>query len=211
MFYHIGHGFRPLGMFRGVVLIGLAVGLLSSSPAAATTLTFDDLPPTQSIAVIPDGYGGLTWTNMWYIKGPAWAPGTGYDKGRVSGDYTAFNGYGDAAAVSAVSFDFNSAWLTAALTDGLNVNVKGFLGATEKYDTTVVVNTSGPTKFTFNYLGIDSLVFASSPQGQGYQFAMDNFTFNETSAVPLPSAVWGGLALIGLMAGKKTIRRAIPS
>jgi hypothetical protein len=79
--------------------------------------------------------------------------------------------------------------------------VQGVLNGHLLYDTTVVVDSNAPTYFTFNYLGIDTVQFISSggadhgyTTGHDYgatNFAMDNFTFNEstTPAVPEPSTL----------------------
>jgi hypothetical protein len=48
----------------------LAVG----GKAEAEVLTFDDIDPTANEIPIPNGYGGLTWTNMdlsnWQTSAP---------------------------------------------------------------------------------------------------------------------------------------------
>lgn len=81
--------------------------------AQATVLTFDDLAPVPDLADIPDGYKDFNWSNFGYRNGSDFAiSGTGYDNGRVSGDYVSFNNNGGPAVVSDSVFDFNSAYLT---------------------------------------------------------------------------------------------------
>jgi hypothetical protein len=78
------------------------------------------------------------------------------------------------------------------------------------------VNTSGPTWFDFDFLGIDSLTFRSyggSPNpayvqtGSGNHFVMDNFTYNGT-VVPAPGAVilaGVGTMLVGWLRRRSTV------
>jgi hypothetical protein len=181
--------------------------------AYAAVLTFDDLNPTTGLASIPNGYGGFNWSQFGYANAASYAPGSGYDNGTVSGDYVAYNKFGELALIENGPFDFNSVYLTGAWNDGLNIRIRGFSEGALLYSDTVVVDTSGPTLFTFDWLGIDTLAFNSfggvnvNPGGlggSGYQFAMDNFTFN---VVPIPAAIWlfgsGLLGLIGI-ARRKT-------
>ena len=187
----------------------LTLGLWVTQSANATVLTFDDLTPLGAApGTIANGYGGLDWTDMGYLNSPIHNGGaSGYVGGTVSGDYVAFNEFAEVATVSDGLFDFNSAYLASAWNDNLSVTVKGFLGATELYSVTVnnlqYSQTQGATAtlFNFDFLGIDSLTFASFggtdsdpfDGGVGNHFVMDNFTFNETS-VPEPAV----LALLSL-------------
>lgn len=170
----------------------------ASHSANAAVLTFDDLTPVE-LGTIFDGYGGFNWDQFGYLNGAQHAPGSGYDNGTVSGDYVAFNEFANVATIDDGLFDFTSAYLTAAWNDGLNITVEGWNSGSLLYSTTVVVDTTGPTLFTFDYLGIDSLVFNSfggvnvGLGGSGAHFAMDDFTFNE-SQVPEP----GVLALLAM-------------
>ncbi|MEH2435359.1 MAG: PEP-CTERM sorting domain-containing protein, partial [Nostoc sp.] len=94
--------------------------------AQATVLTFDDIAPISYYEQIPNGYGGFNWDNFDYINGSSpKVTREGYDNGRFSGDYVAFNADGNPALVSNSVFDFNSAYLTAAWNNGLSVTVKG--------------------------------------------------------------------------------------
>jgi hypothetical protein len=70
----------------------------------------------------------------------------------------ALNAFGTPAEIdSATNFNFLSVYLTGAWNSNLNIQVKGFNGAEEIYDTIVVASATNPTLFTFNYLDIDRL------------------------------------------------------
>lgn len=184
-------------------LIVFAVVCGGVTTASATTLTFDDIAADE-IGVIPSGYGGLDWGNMAYVRATTYEGGdSGYNNGRASGEYVAFNSTGGPADVleisSAGTFDFNSTYLTAAWRDGMSIQVRGYNDGALLYDQTVVVDTYFPTLFTFNFLGVDRLNFTSfggvrKHPGKGFQFAMDDFTFNAPQ-VPVPEPA--SLILLG--------------
>lgn len=190
-------------LLLGVGLIVPTVITLSSLPANATVLTFDDL--TGFSGPIPNGYGGLDWSNFYYLDTTSFTP-SGYVNGTVSQPKVAFNAFGAPATVSSSNpFTFNGAYLTGSWNNGLNINVSGYLGGILQDSQTVTVNTTAPTWFNFNYVGIDSLTFTSSGGtsagygGLGTHFALDNFTYNAVpKTVPEPSAVLGLLAIGGL-------------
>lgn len=183
----------------------LSLGISSVANTQAAVITFDDLPSAE-IDAIPDGYHGLTWgqsflTNVSYIHADA-MPGTGYETGVVSGDYAAFNFLATTSIISGTQFDFNGTYLTAALIDGLNIEVTGFLNNIATFTKTVVVNTQEAQWFDFNFIGINSLSLrawggVNNSSGNDY-FVIDNFTINETAAVPESSSLT--LLLLGLAA-----------
>ncbi|MEH2067090.1 MAG: PEP-CTERM sorting domain-containing protein [Nostoc sp.] len=198
----------------GATVIVLGIGAV----AQATVLTFDDIAPTSSFADIPNGYGGFNWDNFYYRNGSTVIPRTGYDNGRVSGDYVSFNAGGDPALVSDSIFDFNSAYLTAAWNDGLSITVEGLNSGATLYSKTVVVDTTQPTLVNFDYFGVDELRFTSSggvepdylieTGGGGTQFALDNFSFNEkATSVPEPTFLPALLAVSTLSAGSVLRRK----
>ncbi len=153
-----------------------------ASQAAATTLTFDDLPGTESS--IPNGYGGFTWSNFYYLNASNYAPVSGYAHGTVSGPNVALNGFGMTASVSGATFNFIGAYLTGAWNDGLSVTVVAYDHSVLVDQQTVVVDSDAPTWFEFDFMGITDLVFSSSGgsnggyNGLGQHFALDNFTFS---------------------------------
>ncbi|QLE47163.1 PEP-CTERM sorting domain-containing protein [Nostoc sp. C057] len=200
-----------------VTVIVLGIGAV----AQATVLTFDDIAPIPVNDRISNGYGGLNWDNFDYINGSNTALSlTGYDNGRVSGDYVAFNGFGDTALVSDGIFNFNSAYLTAAWNNGLSVTVEGFKSGATLYSKTVVVDTTQPTLVNFDYLGIDELRFTSfggvepdyliETGGSGTQFVLDNFTFNEkVTSVPEPTLLPAILSIATVSAGSVLRRKQL--
>ncbi|MCC5625664.1 PEP-CTERM sorting domain-containing protein [Nostoc sp. CHAB 5715] len=189
--------------------------------AQATVLTFDDIAPISYLSPIPNGYGGFNWDNFYYRNGSDSAISlTGYDNGRVSGDYLSFNGFGEPAVVSDGIFDFNSAYLTAAWNDGLSITVEGLNRGATLYSKTVVVNTTQPTLVNFDYFGVDELKFTAfggvepdyliSKGGPGTQFTLDNFTFNEkVTSVPEPTLLPALLSIATLSAGSVLRRKQL--
>jgi len=196
--------------------------VLWCSPVLAEVLTFEDLylsDDNEYYAKIPNAYGGLNWSeNFYQLDGsdPVWT-NLGYDKGRVSDNHVAFNCWEKDVTVTAPNgrFDFNGAYLTAAWNDGLNIQATGYFNSVLLHDQTVVVDTTGPTWFSFNYLGIDELKFSSSggtpnPNntwlGDGTHFVMDNFTFTEPIPEPATMILLGS-GLIGVLGLKRKLRK----
>lgn len=187
---------RIKGAKRFAFLCGL---LIAANAANASVLTFDDIGPgtfdIYSSNDVPNGYGGLGWTNVGYVNVDT-LPTTnnGYRSGVVSGRDVAFNGFGHTAITSSASpFNFVGVYLAGVWNDGLNVRVQGFANGVVRYDRTVIASATSPTWFEFDFMNIDSVVFNSSGgtpywhDGMGTNFAMDNFTY---SPVPVPAAIW---------------------
>ena len=173
--------------------------LLSYAPAAsANVLYFDDIDSAGQwdSVPIPNGYGGFSWSNFYVENQNYYTQGSGYKVGCISPDYVAFNGYGSPSLLSDGVFEFTGAYLTAAWSSTLNIEVQGYLGASLLYDTTVTVSNSAPTWCSFNYSGIDTLRFVTS---DNTQFAMDNFTYT-----PEPATMsLLGLGALSLLRRKK--------
>jgi len=170
--------------------------VLSAEKAISQTeiLTFDDLPyPGTGYSYsgglpVPEGYGGLQWDDFWYLDGVN-TPSSGFQTGVVSPTNVGFNGYDGAPSVSGAVFNLNSAYLTGAWNDGLQVEVQGFVAGVLIYDNTYTVNATGPSFINFNYLGVDDVHFISSGGTQhvgfyggiGEHFAIDNMSITIVS------------------------------
>jgi len=178
-------------------LLLAASHLLSLTRIGAATLTFEGLPepPGGDSLPIPSNYGGLQWTNFSYLNAVTYTSvfGTsGYTFATVSSPHVAFNANGGPASfVSATSFNLDSAYLTGAWNDGLQVEVQGFAGSTLTYDRIYTVNSTAQSFIVFDYVGVNRVTFNSFggvahgyPRGRGTHFAIDNLTIN---AVPEPS------------------------
>lgn len=182
-------------------LFASALTLGAASAAQATVLTFDELG--GSTTPIPNGYGGLGWSNMNYLDAAGYqSTPNGYLYGMVSANNVAYNAYGNMAVTSGSLFDFNGAYFTGAWNNGLNINLLGYNNSVLLYNQTIVVSSNAPTWFQLDYMGINELRFISyggvwaGYSGSGYQFAMDNFTFNEPQQ-PVATPEPGTIALVG--------------
>ncbi len=177
-------------------------------------LTFDDITtePAGGV-VIPDGYSGFEWNSVgdhrFGVVNGSSQPGSGFENGVVSGSYVAFNSYGNSSLILRdTAFDFEGAYLTAAWNDGLEITVDGYFNNFLEYTTTVIVDTTEPTWFDFDYMGIDKLEFTAfggtdaGLGGSGTYFAMDNFSF-----VPEPGTIFL-FALGGLIVKRLTKKRS---
>ncbi|BAY29663.1 hypothetical protein NIES2107_15070 [Nostoc carneum NIES-2107] len=186
------------------VLTTAIAGILSISKAQAVVLDFDDLP--GDIDWIQNGYKGFKWNNFAYLNSVNYDNQSGYKNGTVSNPNVAFNSSGDPASISINSgqFDFNSAYLTGAWNNGLNIQVEGLFQGITKYSRTINVGSTSPTLFNFNFLGIDNLKFTSygginaGYNGGGTHFVLDNFTYNKSESVPEPLSILGTLTAAGL-------------
>lgn len=185
-----------------------------SLAASAEVITFDDITDDGSGAgtIISNGYAGLNWDNFRVMNAPAFTLNyglNGYQNGVVSGTNVAFNAFGyEAVTSSGGTFTFDSAYFTGAWNDGLTISVLGYNGASLIDSISFLVDSSGPVLQTFNWSGIDKLVFDSSggtpnPNfpgiGSGVHFAMDNMSINSVSPVPEPETYAMLLAGLGLM------------
>lgn len=196
-----------------LAFIGIAFLRITSAGNGQEVLTFDNLPTTPPApgeaadGDIPNGYGGLYWSNFGVINGLEAGPSYGYYTGVVSGSNVAFNEYGAPATISnPYAFILHSAYLTAALNlnTPLNIQVEGFQGTNLAYDNTYTVNNLGPTLIDFNYISVDRVEFISSP---AQQFAMDNL--NVTVPLPVPEPGNLALMLVAALGGALLKRRRL--
>ena len=190
-------------MFKKI-LGTITIGLSIASSAHAILINFDS--GLSDLSLIPNGYGGLTWSNFAASDTSTYTSPNGYINGVVSPQYVAFDAFGSPATFSsATPFTFNSAYLTAAWNNGLNVQVDGYLGTTLVHSLSLVLDTTGPALEQFNWANIDSVTFTPSGgtpagyNGAGTHFAMDNLTINDARTVPEPASIaLVGLGLFGL-------------
>ena len=139
-----------------------------------TVLSFDDLSVGFDHIPMPEGYGSLQWSNFRVVNGWNQPWNSGYRTGMVSVNNVAFNPFGNPAALSATNlFDLDSAYLTAGVLDGLQLEVQGYVGTTLAYDNTYTLNLTAPMLINFNYRGVDQVKFIPSPMSQ---FVMDHLT-----------------------------------
>ena len=207
-----------------VVASVAALGCSISHQANATLLTFDDM---AAYAAPVNGYGGLNWNNFYTIPGATY-PNSGYASGTVSPGNTLYNADAAPAAVSDGKFDLNSAYLTAAWNDGLQVRAVGKLSGSTVYDNIFTLSATAATLVNFGYLGIDEVIFnpfGGSPHaayanfGAGTYFAMDNITVNAPPTdrplpvVPEPSTYAAGAMLVLALGvhGLRSLRRRQPA
>jgi hypothetical protein len=187
--------------------------LLCEGPAHAAspvTITFDDLRPTWDgyalSSPVPSGYSGLQWNNF-RVLDPMDPPGNfagfGYQNGVVSMKNLVYNDRGAPAFLSSgAPFDLNSAYLTGAYVNGLQVEVKGYIGSALTYDNTYTVDETSPTLITLNCFGVDEAEFISSNFNN---FVMDNLTIT----VPEPTEM--GLLSMGWFFVWRMVRRKKPA
>jgi hypothetical protein len=199
-------------------LVFLSVATASLTTAASPVLiTFDDITASSGISPpfpnVPAGYNGLQWYNF-QVLDAVHSPRSGYHDGVVSPNNVAFNNGGEPANFSSsTAFDLDSAYLTAAFNEGLQVEVQGFVGSVLTYDNTYTLSPTAPSLISFDYLGVDEVNFISfggTPQvgygGYGTQFAMDNLLINTTPEPGTMGLLILGATLVGL--GGRGSRRA---
>lgn len=180
------------------VIVSNTYGSLTSSVAKVTIvgdlMTFDEWPDTTYGWMITNGYLGLSWSNFFVLDGLEYADGlSGYAAGVVSPDNIAFNGNGLPASISsAVPFDFNSAYVTAAFNDNLQLQAEGFTGGALTCSNVYTLSSTNPTLINFNYHNVDRIYFNPyggtpntnyGPYGNS-QFALDNVSFSTSTFPP---------------------------
>lgn len=179
-------------------VLGVAVYVSAAmTSASAATITFDDVNPAAQ-AAIPNGYSGLDWDNFSTID-PAAAgvtPSTsGYFKSITSGKYSAFNIDGDPAAISSVgTFNLISGNFTAAWSNGLQLTITGYNGASILHTLTVGLTTTSPLSEVLNWIGLTKVTFSTAGgtdiEGQNpirTQFAVDDLKV--VAATPIPGSL----------------------
>ena len=173
-----------------IALLALALGV--AMPAAAVTITFDDVPDAAGQeSQIDTVYDGFTFDSFYRLDVTSF-PMSGYQNAVVSGTNVGFNGDGRrAVAVSAATpFSLTSGYFTAAWNDGLTVDVTGKLGGATVFTQSFTVDTSHASFELLDPALIDTVQFTSSGgvhhdgwnYGLGTQFALDDLTINGGSS-----------------------------
>ena len=164
---------------RRIMFAVAAILSVSIVSHAATTVTFDDLSPGPdgSWVPVPHGYAGLQWNGFGALDASLRPADSGYRTGMVSPNNVAFNlGGGRAGITCATGFTLHSAYLTRSLDlrsghHQMHVRVQGLVGTNVTYDNTYTISNSAPTLLSFNYVGVERVIFVSSPDSN---FAMDD-------------------------------------
>lgn len=141
--------------------LGLAVGATTS--AAAQQVNFDDL--AGNLNMIESPYAGFNWGNA-FVMNPGAVYGVlsagGFGSALSSGDRVLGNANAQDLSISSASaFNLLSGTFAAGWTNGLQLNVKGFSGATELYNQTYVLDWSMASNLELNLFGVDRVVFSS--------------------------------------------------
>ena len=201
----------------GAALLAYGLSLLAAAPAQAQTRTenFDGFTCSSAVTgtAIPANTGGLTWTNFLCLNGSGY--GTATDNGYRPATRSAPNvilrypGYvNEVTRFGGGVFTLNSAYLTAAWNDGLQVRVEAFRSGASVQVLTFTPSASAATLVNFTgMVNVDRVVFSASGgrQHPGYQgggggwehFALDdvNYTLGTVHAITVaPTPVNGTLS-----------------
>lgn len=165
---------------------GIGLFVAATISHAATTITFDDLSPGRpgSWLPIPNGYAGLQWSGIGVLD--ASRDISGYHEAMVSAPNVAFNASRPVSSISnPTGFTLHSAHIVMPGDYGpflreMHVRVQAMVGTNVAYDITYTIDGTR-TLITFDYVGVDRVFFASSPD---VPFAMDDLVVT----VPPPDA-----------------------
>ena len=193
-----------------IVGFGMVVLFFMGMPVqAAGTIRFDDITSAERVSFVD--YEGFQWDNFGVARYDHKGTGTGYYNANVSGDYVAFNQWGEPATVLRDNpFSLVGACFTAAWRNGLQILAEGYLEGDLVHSRTFTVDTYDSTWVSFDWGYVDQVVFSTSGgESAGYaqnspQFAMDNMVYH----APAPGAILlGGLGagLTGWLRRRRTL------
>ena len=185
-----------------LALMVLAFLVFWDTSSPATIIDFEDLYPGHpAYGSFPSSYAGFNWSSSSYWITKDQIIGSGYDYGTI-GLVSGFTGYAQDISIStSSSFNFVSAYITAAWLTSLDVMVEGWKGGSMIYSQTITTHDDKPYQFLFNFMGIDTLWFRPLGSSDEKHIVIDNL---EVSAVPLPSSLLLlGSGLAGLAAWRR--------
>lgn len=132
------------------------IGTPPATPVGA--VNFDDLDASVGDVILTT-YRGFTFVNFSaYTTTPGFP---GFNSGIVSPANAAYSS--DVGRITATGlFDFTSASFGSGYYDGLVVTVEGQRGGVSLYRQAITVGTAAAQFFSFNFAGVDALVFTTS-------------------------------------------------
>ncbi|MEB3342748.1 S8 family serine peptidase [Okeania sp.] len=162
---------------------------------------FDDISNTSTDTIFGDQQiGDFFWSNDWAVINRDSRSGDGYENGNVSPLYSGFNSWANPVSItSEEDFTFDSAYLTAAWNEGLNIEVKGLNDGNQLYSETVTVDPYSPTLFDFNFVNVDEVQFSSSGGtnaglgGSGAHFVIDDLVYTPGGLGSISGYKWNDL------------------
>jgi len=165
--------------------------------ANATVINFDDIT-TSSQQAISANYAGMNWGSSWYVESSSTS-----GNGSVSGDYAAFNGFGQLTMnlSNGLDFDFTGAYFTSWGSNGTFQSYSATSITVEGYNNNALVGSVSMNLsagqydwFQTDLLAVDEVRFISSSSSQWW--LMDDLTINESTSVPEPTTL--ALLVLGL-------------
>jgi hypothetical protein len=185
---------RKVAMKASLIAALLFAGTFSGW-CADPVIKFDDVPGFNNI---PSGYHLLNWSGFQSIDGTHYAPPNGYQPAVQSGLNVIYPSNGSTATIAGGMFDLLSLYATAAYSDNLKLEAKGYVNGTLVYDQTNTLSATAATLIQYNFYGVDEVDFVSSGGtfhtgyngGSGTYFAIDNVTV--TTYVPYSPFIANG-------------------
>ena len=172
---------------------GLAAGLavLPAAPVGAQAMAqnFDGLVCDSGGTAIPNGTGGLDWTNFFCLVGSAYPYNpSGYQPGTTSAPNAALNGFENPAALRRTGgglFSLTSGQFTAAWNDGLTITIVGTRAGATVATVRVLPSPTAPMLVDLRALSnVDNVTFTPTGgtrhpgyNGEGRVFALDDLNY----------------------------------
>ncbi len=186
-------------MKQGIITISIILLFCFSAIGItkAGVLTFDDTDYQGTYwGDLGSTYGGFNWSNHFDVY---YGPGIsepGYDAGTVSGDYAAFNSYGEDVSTSDGTFDWIGAWFNDPLGNQKYEEIKltGYSEGVKLYEEILTLSYATPIWYQADWTGIDKIKF----DPHDTWFTMDDFTYDQQTDVPIPNPEPTTIALLGI-------------